>query len=111
MKSYKMQVDEFLATATFEEANARSEALWEESSVASRALGAFVDQFPKGPMNLTPEHVRAMPEYKELRLVSDRLNEQQRIFSAAFVKKFKKQYLSYLDARRAAKVLANANSV
>lgn len=103
---YKMQIEHFLATATFEQAQARADELWTESDAASRALNDFTTQYPSGPMNLTPDYVRAMPEYQELRRTSQIAVEKLQTFNAVFTKKFKKEIRAHIAAKREAKMRA-----
>jgi hypothetical protein len=91
---------------TFAQAKSRADELWERSSVMSKALDAFCDQFPKGPMNLTPDHVRAMPEYVMLKAAADSAFASMRAFNGPYVKKFKKEIYADTMARRAAKLKA-----
>lgn len=104
---YKAQVEQFLTTATFEEALARYEELEEAYRPLSDAFNAFLAQYPRGPMNLTPDFVRAMPEYQTLRSAADHANERTKIFAAASTKKFKKEYRAHIIARREAKLKAS----
>lgn len=75
----------------FEQAKAQADKLHAEMTAASRALNNFVDQFPKGPMNLTPDHVRAMPEYRVVKNAYERAFSAVRAFNGPYVKKYKKE--------------------
>lgn len=93
---------------TFDQAKLVADALWNESIAASRRLDDFVDaQGPRGPMNLTPDHVKAMPEYKALKAASDQAFQALRTFNGPYVKKFKKELAAYREASREAKLKAN----
>lgn len=76
-------------------AKAKAEALWAENKRHSDALNAFLSQFPRGPMGLTPEHVKAMPEYQQLsRAYAEshaRLGEYNKWFTKAFAKERREQ--------------------
>lgn len=104
----KALAETMVAASTFDEALAMSDRFSTAWNDASKALNDFIDaQGPRGPMNLTPDHVRAMPEYKALRAASDRAGEQSKIFAAAFTKRFKKEYRAYIIAQREAKLKAS----
>lgn len=75
-------------------------------SAASDALNAFVNQFPKGPMNLTPNYVRAMPEYKALKAACADVKAPYKAFAEVFNRVFKREYAAYVRAR-----LLEGNSV
>lgn len=44
--------------------------------------------FPRGPMNLTPDHVRATPEWRAAREASDHALSKLKRFNGVFVKRF-----------------------
>lgn len=66
---------------------------------AAKELDDFVNQFPKGPMNLTPDVVRAMPEYKVLRAASEKAFQNLRSINGFFTKNFKKEYAAERKAK------------
>lgn len=105
-KIMKAVLADAVAQMSFEQAKGTADELWEKSRVASKALDAFCDQFPKGLMNLTPDNVRAMPEYAVLKAEADSAFHAMRNFNSPFVKKFKKEISADLSARRAAKLKA-----
>jgi len=84
---------------TFEEASAESDRLEHEVSAA----GAVMAAFPHNAMGLTPDHVRATPEWRAARSRFDRAFAAQRAFNAVFVRKFKKEIVAQRDARREAR--------
>lgn len=78
-------------TREFGRAKATRDALEQAHSKASKLLGAFLDSHPKGAMNLVPEHVKQMPEYKRLRASQQDKFRQLQEFNAGFVKRFKEE--------------------
>ena len=54
-------------------------------------LGAILRAYPKGPMNLTPDTIRATPEWKAVKAEFDSAFQRLRKFNAAFVRTFKKE--------------------
>lgn len=80
---------------TFEEARAMSVAL----NARVDATGKVLQQFPKGPMGLTPDDVRATDAWKAAKREFDLAFSHLRSFNAIYVKKFKKE----LAAERAAR--------
>jgi hypothetical protein len=87
---------------TFEEAKAKADALWDASTQAGKVL----DAFPKGPMGLTPDDVRATPEWKSDKSASDAAMKALRDFNAQYTKKFKTEIISARDAKREEKLAA-----
>jgi len=59
---------------------------------------------PKGPMGLTPDHVRATPEYKTAKANFDRSFAALRDHNAFMTKNFKKEMKADRDARRQARL-------
>jgi hypothetical protein len=84
---------------TFEEADAESTRLEQEVSAA----GAVLRAFPTGPMGLTPDHVKATPEWRAAKARYERAFAAMRKFNAVFVKVFAKELRAQRDARRAAR--------
>ena len=56
---------------------------WNDHSAKGKALRAFVESFPKSLMGLTPDYVKAMPEYKRLRAEYDAAFQALRKFNAS----------------------------
>ncbi|QDJ96225.1 hypothetical protein Xoosp13_38 [Xanthomonas phage Xoo-sp13] len=52
-------------------------------------LSAELQKFPKGPMGLTPDHVKATPEFKFAKYVFDLAFKKLREFNGEFNRKFK----------------------
>lgn len=79
-------------TLTFGQAQEIANGLWQASCLAHQALTEFVDaQGPRGSMNLTPDSVKALPEYQRLKNLSEHLFQRLRNFNGAYTKKFKKE--------------------
>ena len=57
---------------------------------AGKDLKAF-DSFGKTPMGLTPDHVKAMPEWKQAKASFDKVFAELRTFNGWFMKTFKKE--------------------
>jgi hypothetical protein len=70
--------------------------------------GKVMNSFPKGPMNLTPDHIRNTPEYQAARKAYDRSFSLLREVNAMLVKHHKKELLAERDARRAARLKESA---
>lgn len=81
---------------TFPEARALANQVYEHSHAASEAL----KRFPRGPMGLTPDHVKALPEYKVAKAEADRAFQQERRFNTVYVKRFGKEIRADQAARR-----------
>lgn len=58
-----------------------------EVSITSKAL----QKFPRGAMGLTPDDVKATPEWKAAKKAFDDAFNKLRKFNAVFVKKYKKE--------------------
>lgn len=61
-----------------------------------------------GPMGLTPDHIKFGPEFRNARARSEGIKAIQRKFVPVFSKRFKKEIIAHRDAKRAAKLAANA---
>ncbi|MGE5732779.1 MAG: hypothetical protein ACM37U_12605 [Gemmatimonas sp.] len=86
------------ASSAFEQAKAEGAALESELSAAEQELKVF----PRGPMGLTPDAVKALPEYRAAKARVDKAFARLRAFNGVFVKRFAKE----LRAERAARTLA-----
>lgn len=75
----------------YQEAKAVADDLWSKSEVASKALNDFIDAHGRGPMGLTPDSVKALPEYKRLNAQSDAAMRAMQQFNKTFVKEFAKE--------------------
>lgn len=72
---------------TYEEAKVIREQLYAELDRASDALKGY----PKGPMGLTPDHIKFSPEYRAKKQAFDLIFSKLRAFNGHFVKLFKKE--------------------
>lgn len=63
------------------------------------AAGKILNSFPKGPMGLTPDHVKASPEWKAAYQAHARAFAALRDFNGKFVKAFKKELAAERKAR------------
>lgn len=75
-------------------------ALRAETSRTSKALQVF----PRGPMGLTPDHIKASPEFRAAKLAFDRAFATERAFNSVFVPRFKKEEKARRDAERKTKL-------
>ncbi|GMX64419.1 hypothetical protein Elgi_36880 [Paenibacillus elgii] len=75
----------------YEEAKAYREKLEEKNKDDSNALKEFNKHY-KSAMGLTPDHVKALPEWKLAKKVCDASFTELRNFNEWFVKTFKKEY-------------------
>jgi hypothetical protein len=66
----------------------------------SKRTGKIMDSFPKGPMNLTPDHVRATPEWQAAKSAADRAFQAFRNFNGMMVKAFPNELKAERLARR-----------
>jgi hypothetical protein len=95
------EIDEVLAqprtvtSSAFEEAKAEGALLEEEESEAGAALKVF----PRGPTGLTPDSVRATPEWKAANARYQKAFARLRDFNGVFVKKFAKELRAERSAR------------
>jgi len=87
---------------TFETAKSQRALIEAELASLGAILRAFRSEAEIGPMGLTPDHIKAMPEWKAAKHNYQVAFEKLRKFNAVFVKKFKKE----LAAERAARVKA-----
>jgi hypothetical protein len=69
----------------YQTAKAKAESLWQ----ANKDAAAVLDAFPRGPMGLTPDSVKATPEWKAARKACDETFEALRAFNSFYVKTFK----------------------
>jgi hypothetical protein len=83
---------------TYQEAEATRKNLAEIVDEASEELRYF-DKFGRGPMGLTPDHVRAMPEFIAAKNKFNTAFKNQQEFSKWFLKNFKKEYAQARKAK------------
>ncbi|MEM9524066.1 MAG: hypothetical protein AAF982_08750 [Pseudomonadota bacterium] len=58
-----------------------------------------------GPMGLTPDHVKATPEWRQAKAAFHAAEAKLKKFNGAFVKTFKKEIKADIQARRDAKTV------
>ena len=87
-------------TAQFKAARQKQDQLAAEST----RTGKIMDSFPKGPMNMTPDHVRATPEWKAAKAASDRAFQAYRNFNGMMLKAFPNELKAERDARRVSRM-------
>ncbi len=69
------------------EAKAQYDALQAELKEAGKPLGAY----PKGPMGLTPDHIKQSREWQDARRKFDAVFARVRAFNAVFTRTYKKE--------------------
>lgn len=84
--------------ARYLRAKAARDAIGADVARASAAL----NRFPVGPMGLTPDAVKASPEYRAAKMAFDSAFAGQRCFNASFVRTFRREIAAERAARRAA---------
>lgn len=98
------------ALITFAQAKAHADFLDAEYTRLSRIL-ASVPGVGTGPMGLTPDSVRARPDYQEAKREADKAFADLREYNAWFVKQFKKEYRAWRRERDKARMAKIAGSV
>jgi hypothetical protein len=61
-----------------------------------------------GPMGLTPDHIKFAAPYRAANARSQNIMAIMRKFNQVYSKRFKKEIRAHIDAKRAAKIAANA---
>lgn len=88
-------------TTTFEIPTFESQlARQQELEAAVNAADKTIKGFPRGPMGLTPDHIKAMPEWRAADSAYHSAAKALRNFNGPFIKAFKKQILAARLARR-----------
>ena len=84
---------------SFNEFQATIQETYEEAKRIKDQLGAVCDEhskklqvFPRGPMGLTPDHVKASTEYKKATADYAASNQRAKAYNQLFLKKYKKEY-------------------
>lgn len=85
-----------LPANTFEAAKAESARL---NSEVDRA-GAVKNAFPRGPMGLTPDHVKASPEFRAASAAYNTAFQKLRQFNSSYVKTYAKELRAERIKRR-----------
>lgn len=93
---------------TFAVAKAAQAAIEDEWNRAGAALRA-IPGVGTGPMGLTPDTVRALPEYRAVKLAYDSAFARLRAFNGAFVKAYGRELREERNARRSSKVTEGAS--
>lgn len=73
------------------------------------ATSAALKKFPRGVMGLTPDAVKATPEWQQAKRAYSLAFEQSRKFNAFFVKNYKKEIAAERNERRAALQLKHSS--
>jgi hypothetical protein len=97
--AHQQGVENATRLAQFKAARARQDQLEAES----QRTGRVMDSFPKGTMNMTPDHVRATPEWKAAKAASDQAFQAYRNFNATMLKAFPNELKAERLARRGGK--------
>ena len=71
---------------------------------ALKRASEAMEMFPRGPMGLTPDDVKASQEWKIAKGEQDRAFAQLRAFNGLHVKRFRQEDALALEAGRAAKL-------
>ena len=82
--------------AAFNAAKEKAAKLW----AASEATGKAMDAFPRNAMGLTPDNVRATPEWRAAKAASDTAFQQLRNFNSVYTKTFAKELRKERATRR-----------
>ena len=90
----------------YEEAKAYKLSLEALNNAASNALKEF-DKYGKSEIGMTPDFVKAMPEFKAAKLAFDISFNNLRNFNGKFNKAFKKEIAQERKAKLAAKIIEN----
>lgn len=104
MARAKYQLDPAL---TYEAARAIADKLQADWALAGRALEDFAAPFGKGAMGLTPDHVKAMPEWRELYDLMEQARVRAQHFCVLYQRKFQKEIRAAYQARSEALLKAN----
>lgn len=91
----------------YQAAKQKADHLWRASEATGGALNAFLDKHGRGPMGLTPDAVKASPEYRQLKSESDAAMQALQAFNKGFVRDFAKERAADRNARYAKQVSAS----
>lgn len=75
---------------------------------ATAETSAALQEFPRGPLGLTPDDVKASPEWKTAYRNFEVAFQAQRSFNSTYTKKFADELRHERNARRAARIVASA---
>lgn len=87
---------------TYADAKAIHDMLHDAYDRTAKALGA-IPGVGTGPMGLTPDAVKATPEFRQAHANFHRVHETLRAFNRPFLKRYRREYQAELMARRAAR--------
>jgi hypothetical protein len=87
---------------TFAIAKQTADSLYHTYTTACAALDVFVASHGgPGQMGLTPDHVKAMPEFQSLKRNADASFAALRNFNVTYTKQYKRELIAEREARRA----------
>lgn len=89
---------------------AEAKAKFDEFNAAVERASKALQVFPKGPMGLTPDDVKALPEWRAARVTYANASTQCRDFTRFFLKAFGKEYRAERRARFEARSRAHRES-
>jgi hypothetical protein len=75
---------------------------------ATAKTSAALQEFPRGPLGLTPDDVKASPEWKTAHRNFEVAFQAQRRFNSTYTKKFADELRHERNARRAVRIVASA---
>lgn len=78
-------------TNEFEKAKAKADVLDARYRQACQDIRDFLADKPTGPMGLTPDYVKAMPEFQRLKAAKETAFQDLRYFNAWYTKTFKNE--------------------
>jgi len=86
-------------TANFKSAIVNQATLTQALDEASEALS----KYPKGEMGLTPDHVKATPQWQSDKRAFENAMKTLREFNSVMLRKYKKEYRQHMADERAAR--------
>ena len=63
-----------------------------------------LNKYPKGDMGLTPDHIKATPQWQADKRACETSMRNLREFNCIMLRKYKKEYRQHVKERRAAKL-------
>jgi hypothetical protein len=105
--AYDAKIKALVAQMTYAQAKEIAQQLVAEVEATGVPFNAFLSQYPKGQMGLTPDYVKAMPEYRTLLNAFNVATAKWHKFAGPYNQKFKKEIRDDMMARREAKIAAN----
>jgi hypothetical protein len=92
--------------AAYDEAKLERDRLQAEMQSAS----AIMQTFPRGEMGLTPDHIKASPEWRAARARYQTALSAMQTFNATFIPRFKKEIAAERRAKCAARTVSPAST-